>query len=301
MRNEIGTVSRIIPFSFSFSSLASPFKTLGGSVGLKAFSAYSVYPSTFFPPNLTTISAGLLISATVLRQRGQYLAVKEWEWVSENPVLKVSMEKEPPSRDRWLTYEEEKILLEASPHWLKEITAFAVETGCRRAEILSLEWKDVDIFQKEVTVFGKKARERRTIPSTKRAFEVLKGREKFRTNVRAITGDLVFTHPPGRKVNIQTLRSAFEDALARAGVQNFRFHDLRHTFATRLAQTGVDPYTIQKLMGHTSFTTTQRYAHHFVESLRRGIESLEASRRERAEKSITNLAQFGLPSREARG
>lgn len=145
-----------------------------------------------------------------------------------------------------------------------------VETGYRREKILSLQLKDVDILKKAVTIFGKKTGERRTIPLIERALEVLKEREKVRPNVRAITGDLVFTYPAGRKVNIHTLRSAFEDALAKAGVQDFRFPDLRHTFATRLAQTGVDPYTIQKLMGHTSFTTTQRYAHHFVESFRGG-------------------------------
>jgi integrase len=95
-------------------------------------------------------------------------------------------------------------------------------------------------------------------------------------------------HEKASKVNIHTLRSAFDDALEKAGVGDFRFHDLRHTFAARLAQTGVDPYTIQKLMGHTSFTTTQRYAHHFVESLRRGIECLEESSKER-EKKIAQI------------
>jgi integrase len=226
-----------------------------------------------------------------LMKHGFNLALKEWGWVSDNPVLKVSMEKEPPSRDRWLSYEEEKNLLVASPQWLKEIIVFAVETGSRREEILSLQWKDVDIFKKAVTIFGKKTGERRTIPLTERALDVLKEREKVRMNVRAIAGDLVFTYPARMKVNIHTLRSAFQDALAKADVQDFRFHDLRHTFATRLAQTGVDPYTIQKLMGHTSFTTTQRYAHHFVESLRRGIECMEVSRRESEEKIITKLSQ----------
>jgi integrase len=103
------------------------------------------------------------------------------------------------------------------------------------------------------------------------------------------------------KVNIYTLRWVFEEAVEKAGIRDLRFHDLRHTFASRLAQNGIDPYTVQKLMGHTSFSTTQRYAHHFVESLRKGIESLEASRQERAQKSITNLAQFGPPIREAHG
>ena len=243
-------------------------------------------------------SPGTINREVALAKHAFNLAVKEWEWVSENPVLKVSMEKEPPSRDRWLTYEEERDLLGAVPRWLEEIVVYAVETGCRREEILSLPWKDVNIFKKAVTVFGKKTGQRRTIPLTERAVDVLKKREAVRSKVRLITEDLVFTHPEGRKVNIYTLRSAFDDALEKAGVQDFRFHDLRHTFATRLAQTGVDPYTIQKLMGHTSFSTTQRYAHHFVESLRKGIEALETSRMERGV-GITNLSQSGPSERRS--
>ncbi len=66
------------------------------------------------------------------------------------------------------------------------------------------------------------------------------------------------------------------------------FHDLRHTFASRLAQAGVDPYTIQKLMGHKSFSTTQRYAHHYTESLRRGISALERPRQENQQERVRN-------------
>jgi integrase len=218
------------------------------------------------------------------------LGLKEWGWVTENPVMKVSMEKEPPARDRWLSYEEEK-LLSASPRWLKEIIVIAVETGCRREEILSLEWKDVDLFEKVATIFGKKTGERRTIPLTQRVFEVLEERERVRAQVRSIIEDLVFTHPAGRKVNINTLKWALEAALNKTGIEGLRFHDLRHTFASRLAQNGIDPYSIQKLMGHTSFSATQRYVHHFVESLRRGIKSLEVSRVQRDEKISTNLPQ----------
>jgi len=87
---------------------------------------------------------------------------------------------------------------------------------------------------------------------------------------------LVFLNPTGQAVNIHELRSAFEKALDNAGINNFRFHDLRHTFVTRLAQNGVDLFTIQKLLGHTTFATTQRYAHHYTESLRRGINVLDA-------------------------
>ncbi len=222
------------------------------------------------------------------------LALKEWGWVAENPVMKVTMEKEPPARDRFLSYEEEESILSASPQWLKDIVIFAIETGCRRGEILSLQWKDVDLFKKVVTIFGKKTGERRTIPLTNKVFEVLKEREKTRAKVQSITEDLVFDHPPGRRLNINTLKWTFGEVLEKTKLKGVRFHDFRHTFASRLAQNGIDPYSIQKLMGHTSFSTTQRYAHHFVESLRRGIKSLEVARMERDQKNITNLSQLAL-------
>ncbi len=219
------------------------------------------------------------------------LALKEWEWVNDNPVKKVSMEKEPPARDRWLTYEEEERLLSVSPQWLEQMIIFAIETGCRKGEMLSLQWRSIDLFEKVVTIFGSKTGERRTIPLSQRALEVLKDRQKERVKVRSINEDLAFTYPVGQKININTLRSAFENALKKSKVEDFRWHDLRHTFASRLAQAGVDPYTIQRLMGHKAFITTQRYAHHHVESLRRGIGTLEASRTERLKEVSTKLAQ----------
>ena len=219
------------------------------------------------------------------------LAINEWEWVKDNPVKKVSMEREPASRDRWLTYEEEERLLLSPPQWLKEIIIFAIETGCRRGEILSFLWKDVDLFKKVATIYGKKTGERRTMPLTQRALEILKEKERLRRKVRSINEDLVFTYPVGQKISIHALRWAFEEVLKKAKIEDFRFHDLRHTFASRLAQTGVDPYTIQKLMGHKTFTTTQRYAHHYSESLRKGIVALEAFRTERSNEIFTILSQ----------
>lgn len=203
------------------------------------------------------------------------LAIKEWEWIDKNPVERVSLEKEPPSRDRWLTCEEEEELLTVSPQWLREIIIFALETGCRREEILSLKGRDVDFSNKAAVIFGKKTGERRTIPLTQRAFDVLMLKRKTQRNVISIKGDFVFTHPPGQRINIHTLRWAFEKAVKDAGVEDLRFHDLRHTFASRLAQSGIDPYTIQRLMGHKSFVTTQRYAHHYLESLKKGLMGLE--------------------------
>jgi hypothetical protein len=76
-----------------------------------------------------------------------------------------------------------------------------------------------------------------------------------------------------------------------AGISNFRFHDLRHSFATRLAQNGVDLFTIQKLLGHKSYATTERYAHHYTESLRRGINVLDSHLEDRKVRQ-NHLSQF---------
>ena len=176
--------------------------------------------------------------------------------------------------------EEEENLLSVVPPWLAEIIIFSVETGCRRGEMFSLEWMSVDLYRRVITIHATKTSDKRSIPLTQRSFKILQQKRKDREKIRFLKQDLVFSHPHGNRVNIHTHRTAFTRALKHAGIFDFRWHDLRHTFASRLAQAGVDPYSIQRLMGHKCFSTTQRYAHHYVESLRRGIESMESSRLE---------------------
>lgn len=212
-----------------------------------------------------------------LMKHGYNIAIREWEWIKENPVSKVSMEKEPPARDRYLVNDEEENLLKVSTLWLREIIVFAVETGCRQGEILSLTWKDVDLHKRTANVFATKTEDRRTIPLSARVFDLLK--EKGRN--RSITTNFVFTLN-GKGINSFVLSNAFEKACKEAEIEGLRFHDLRHTFATRLAQAGIDPYTIQRLLGHRSPSMTQRYSHHCVESLRRGIDVFERVRKEEA-------------------
>jgi integrase len=211
------------------------------------------------------------------------LAVREWEWTRDNPVKKISMEKENNKRDRWLTDEEEKRLLQEASEWLREIVAFGLNTGMRLGEILSLTWKAVDLDRKTAIIFRSKNGERRTIPLNKRAWEVLKGRAK----VKSRKTDIVFYNENHAEYDYSNLEKAFRSALAKAKIQDFRFHDLRHCFATKLVQRGVDLYKVQLLLGHKTPLMTQRYAHHYPESLREGVEALGRV----DEKSITNLAQ----------
>jgi integrase len=220
-------------------------------------------------------SSGTLNRELALMKHAFTLAITEWQWVNDNPVKKVSMEKEAPARDRWLTDDEEKGLLAALPEWLREIVVFALDTRYRRGEVLSLAWKHVNLETGVATVFGRKTAEWRSVPLIKRVREMLSAKHASR-KAHPLKEALVFLDPEGQAVDIHELRWAFEKALGKAGIDNFRFHDLRHSFATRLAQNGVDLFTIQKLLGHKSYATTERYAHHCTESLRRGIKVLDA-------------------------
>jgi integrase len=206
------------------------------------------------------------------------VAMKQWEWVSNNPTTKVSF-KELKARtiNRWLTDEEEKALLKAVEGrlygQLLDIVIVALNTGMSQEEILKLQWRNVDFFRKTITTTRQKTTRTRTIPINNTVFELLKQRMK----VRPINGSTyVFFNGAGNMIDAGKLKRAFIAAVEAARIEDFRFHDLRHTFATRLARKGIDLYKVAKLLGHSDVSTTQRYAHHYPESLRDGVEILDS-------------------------
>ncbi len=144
----------------------------------------------------------------------------------------------------------------------------AIDTGIRLGELVNLKWSDIDFRERTITIKQSKTHEHKTIPMTERVFSVLV--ERHRTP--SITG-YVFT-VKGAKVVDASLQGAFKDAVRKAGITNFRFHDLRHTFASRLMQSGVDIYTVAKLLGHKNITTTQRYAHLSTKHIRLAVDVL---------------------------
>lgn len=202
------------------------------------------------------------------------LAMREWEWCHQNPVMRVSMEKENNKRDRWLSEEEENRLLASCAPWLHDLVTFALHTGMRMGEILELTWRGVDVTRRTVTVMRSKNGERRTIPVNETVLGVLKEKSK----VRSLASDRVFCSQAFTPMESGHLRRSFRLALSKAKIEEFRFHDLRHTFATRLVQAGIDLYKVQQLLGHKSPIMTQRYAHHYPESLRDGVAILDRPR-----------------------
>ena len=198
------------------------------------------------------------------------VAIKEWEWCRDNPVQRVRMETVNNQMERWLTAKEEASLLAASPAWLQDIITFALHTGMRRGEILNLQWQDIDFGRETLVVMKSKNKQRRTIPLNRQVFELLVLKQEHRRQ----DSQFVFTTANGTPISPRNLARGFQKARKKANIPNLRFHDLRHSFATRLVQAGIDLYQVQRLLGHKKPDMTQRYAHHCPESLREGVEVL---------------------------
>jgi len=212
------------------------------------------------------------------------LAIREWEWVQDNPVKRVKKERVHNIIERWLSLDEEERLLGVSAPWLKSIIIFAINTGLREGELLDLKWSQIDLNRRTLTIHEQKNRCVDTLPLNMTAMGVL--REKH--SITVCPNDYAFPNTLNGRLETRNLLRAFYLALERAGIENFRFHDLRHTFATRLVQQGVGIYEVQKLGRWKSTSMVMRYAHHYPESLRSSIEVMD---RIQDKPVITNLSQ----------
>ena len=151
------------------------------------------------------------------------LTVREWEWCRENPVSRVSMEREDNQRDRWLSIEEEAQLLQACAPWLHDLVIVALHTGMRMGEILELTWRGVDFSRRTVTVFHSKNGERRTIPINDTVLSVL----RQKSTLRSLKTDVVFCSQAFTLMEAGHLRRSFRLAMNKALIEDFHFHDLR--------------------------------------------------------------------------
>jgi integrase len=186
-------------------------------------------------------------------------AVKEWGWLEENPLRKVTKMKEPRGRTRFLCDDERSRLLAAcrnseSPY-LYIAVVLALSTGGRRMEILGLKWSDIDIPRNVITLHETKNGERRVLPLAGHALELI----ILHSKLRRLNSSLVF---PGKNFKKPIdLRSPFETALKRAEIIDFRWHDLRHSCASYLAMNGASLAEIAEILGHKTLQMVKRYSH----------------------------------------
>ena len=185
------------------------------------------------------------------------IAVKEWEWADSNPVSNVQRRKEPKGRVRFLSDDERARLLaacEARDDRLHFLVLMALATGARQGELLALRWRDVD-FQGEIaTLRDTKNGDERVVPVTGTALVEARRRRR----VRRIDTDLVFVGDRGKASFPNEL---WGRAVRDAGLEDFRFHDLRHTTASYLVMSGCDLRTLAEILGHKTLAMVQRYSH----------------------------------------
>ena len=197
-------------------------------------------------------------------------AVREWEWMEDNPLRKISKLKEPRGRVRYLTNEERESLLTACKEShntdLYLTVILAISTGGRRAEIWGLRWKCVDLKNGFITFEETKNDEPRSVPLAGHAFELMMERSK----VPRIDTDLVFPSPKNPQ-NRFDFRRPFQIALKDAQIEDFRWHDLRHCAASYLVMAGVDMRTVAEILGHKTMQMTQRYTHLSPEHLKDAV------------------------------
>ena len=187
------------------------------------------------------------------------IAVREWGWLDDSPIRKVSKPKEPHGRIRFLSDEERLRLLDACKvsgnPYLYTVVVLAISTGARRGELLHLTWSDVDLKRRILIFRETKNGETRAVPLTGYAFAIFTQHATIRRlDTALVFPDITGTRPLG-------IRDAWEYAVKRAGITNFHFHDLRHTFASYLAMNGATLAEIAEALGHKTLSMVKRYAH----------------------------------------
>jgi len=168
-------------------------------------------------------------------------------------VKQVKLFRDNNKRLRFLSEEETTALLDACSVFLRPIVITALNTGMRLGEILSLTWDCVDLNLGIITVVNAKNNQSRNIP-----MNTILTEEIIRLKLDA-NSDHVFARDNGKAP--VTIRKIWIRALNQADINNFRFHDLRHTFASNLVMAGADIVTVKELLGHKTIAMTMRYAH----------------------------------------
>ncbi len=215
----------------------------------------------------------------------------EWEVLDQNPLHKLRpIRTDKLSRARYLTVEEERALRRALhdrneqlcqqrksgndwrrqrhiadlpdlsaqtfADYLQPMTLLTLNTGLRRGEALQLKWTDVDLGQQKVVIRGDNAKSGKTryVPLNDEALTTL---QLWKTDLEA--SDWVFPGHNGARLN--SIKTSWKSVLQKAAIHDFRWHDLRHHFASRLVMKGVDLNTVRELLGHSDLSMTLRYAH----------------------------------------
>ncbi len=200
---------------------------------------------------------------------------EEWGRIEKNPIRRVRRLKEANARERILSAGEAHRLLRSASNTFRPVLIVALNTGMRRSEILGLRWTNVDLVRGYINIEDSKSGRGRKVPVNSAVMEALA--------VLPRKGEYVFPGADPTKP-VQDVKTAFHAACRKAktdlndeddpGITGVRFHDLRHTAASKMVEAGVDLVTVSKVLGHASIQTTMRYCHPTPENMRRAVERL---------------------------
>lgn len=186
-----------------------------------------------------------------------------------NPVSDTASLRETNHKVRYLTKDEEermfKVIDELYPY-LRPIVMLALKTGMRKGEIFKLKWENIDFNYKYIEILETKSGKSRKIPISKTVENILSGHN--------MDTEYVFVNPATNKP-FTDIKHSFHTVLKKAEISNFRFHDLRHTAATRMSECGVPVPVIQDILGHSRIETTMRYTHTITKTKTTAIELLD--------------------------
>lgn len=190
-------------------------------------------------------------------------AQKDLEWIPDNPMRNIRKPTEPRGRVRVLTEDERKALLaackESRNKHLHDAVVLLLSTAARKNEILELRWPDVDFDRRVITLNKTKNKDRRVVPIRGEAERLLKERSR----IRRMDTDLIFANDyrTGRMATPTDIQSAWDGAVEKAGIEDFRLHDLRHSAASALAMNGASLPELAAILGHRQLAMVQRYSH----------------------------------------
>ena len=189
----------------------------------------------------------------------------EWKRLEMNPLQNFKKLKENNGRMRILKSEEMKRLLDVANGHLKSILIIALNTGMRRGEILSLKWGNVNLSKRSIHIEDSKSGRSRNIPMNGHVIEAL--------SVIPQNSGYVFFNPMTKRP-IQDVKKAFKTACKNAEIKDLRFHDLRHTSATKMIESGTDLVTVSKILGHSTIQMTMRYINPDEETMKNAVDKL---------------------------
>lgn len=219
-----------------------------------------VDPFVEVPVSISTKAKHLALMKAIMRA-----AERDWKWIERGPVIKVPQER--GKRVRWLEPHEAIRLINECSEPLKSIVVFALATGLRRSNIVDLQWQDVDLQRKVAWIHPEESKSGQAIGVALNDTACRLLRDQVGNHKK-----WVFVHQKSstksdgtKAAEVRKMRvdgnTAWRLALKRAGIDNFRFHDLRHTWASWLVQAGVPLTVLQEMGGWESIEMVQRYAH----------------------------------------